>query len=202
MPVLLMAHRDLWPRLLFHPAPEQLVAMRSGPVSLSRIGLGAAVILCSLFTPRAWYPVDPYNEKALPSPEQTASFASYIFSYSWIGGLVMKAFKKDLGPEDLLPIPDYDRAHLWGKKILKDKKKSTMLTLLSLMRYDLAFMTCASGSIGASKFLSPWAMKELLAYIEGSKESVVTPWVYVVLLFIGPLVSACFFEFYVFNSTR
>ena len=202
VPVILLVERDIWPKLLFHPTPDQLLDIRDGAVAYLHIALAFALCLCFLFTPRIWYPVDPYNEKEVPSPEQTASFASYILSYSWIGGIVFKAFHKELSPEDLPSIPDYDRGRLWAQKIIKDQKKSTIWTLLSLMRYDLCIMTIASFFIGASKFISPWAMRELLAYIEKSKEPTISPWVYVGMLFAGPLVSACSFEFYVFNSTR
>lgn len=115
---------------------------------------------------------------------------------------MLKAIHKEIGPEDLPPIPDYDRGKLWAQKILKDQKKSTLWTLLSLMRTDICYMVFASFGVGASKFISPFAMRELLAYVEKSKQATITPWAYVFLLFAGPLVSACFFEFYVFNSTR
>ncbi|KAF8476090.1 hypothetical protein BDZ91DRAFT_689962 [Kalaharituber pfeilii] len=202
IPAILSVQRDVWPKLLYHPAPDQLMNLRDGITAHFRLGLSLILLLCFLFTPRLWYPVDPYNENEIASPEQIACLASYILSYSWIGGLVLKAFRKDIGPEDLPPIPDYDRARLWGQKILKDQKTSTFFTLLSLMRYDLCFMTISSFMIGWSKFISPWAMKELLAYIERSKEPTISPWVYVSLLFVGPLVSACLLELYVFNSTR
>ena len=114
----------------------------------------------------------------------------------------MKAIHKEIGPEDLPPIPDYDRGKLWAQKILKDQKKSTLRTLLSLMRIDLCYMVLAGFGIGASKFISPFAMRELLVFVEKSKQPTITPWVYVFLLFVGPLISACCFEFYVFNSTR
>ena len=114
----------------------------------------------------------------------------------------MKAINKEISPEDLPPIPDYDRGKLWAQKILKDQKKSTLRTLLSLMKTDICLMVFAGFGIGASKFISPFAMRELLAFVEKSKQPTITPWVYVFLLFVGPLISACFFEFYVFNSTR
>lgn len=200
IPTLIGAERDVWPKLLFHPNPSQLIEMRDG--GEVRVGLGLALLVSIILTPRVWYPVDPYDEKEVASPEQTASFASYILSYSWIGDLVLKAFYKDIHPEDLPSIPDYDRGKLWAQKILKDQKKSTLRTLISLMRYDICFMTMTSFSIGASKFISPFAMRQLLAYLEQSQEHTVTPWVWVALLFVGPIVSACCFEFYIFNSTR
>ncbi|KAF8443446.1 hypothetical protein BGX38DRAFT_1095677, partial [Terfezia claveryi] len=200
IPTLIGAERDIWPKLLFHPNPSQLTEIRDG--GEVRVCLGLTLLLSFILTPRVWYPVDPYDEKAVASPEQTASFASYILSYSWIGGLVLKALHKDIHPEDLPPIPDYDRGKLWAQKILKNQKKSTLRTLVSLMRYDLCFMIMASFSIGASKFISPFAMRQLLAYIERSQEPTITPWVWVALLFVGPIASASCFEFYVFNSTR
>lgn len=200
IPTLIGAERDIWPKLLFHPNPSQLTEIRDG--GEVRVGLGLTLLVSFILTPRVWYPVDPYDEKVVASPEQTASFASYILSYSWIGGLVFKALHRDIHPEDLPPIPDYDRGKLWAQKILKNQKKSTLRTLVSLMRYDLCFMIMASFSIGASKFISPFAMRQLLAYIERSQEPTITPWVWVALLFVGPIVSASCFEFYVFNSTR
>jgi hypothetical protein len=46
------------------------------------------------------------------------------------------------------------------------------------------------------------AMRELLAYIEKSKTPTVTPWVWVVGLFFGPIATAAAWQGYIFNSTR
>lgn len=202
IPTMLAFLRDAWPKLLFNPEPGQLMEMRDGVLAISHLCLGLLLLLSFLFTPRVWYPVDPYDEKGLASPEQTASLASYILSYSWIGSIVSKAFHKEINPEDLPEFPDYDRGKLWAKKIMQNQKKTTLRTLISLMRYDLGFMIISSLSIGASKFISPFAMRQLLAYIEKSQEPTVSPWFYVALLFFGPLISAWCFELYVFNSTR
>lgn len=46
------------------------------------------------------------------------------------------------------------------------------------------------------------SMKGLLGYVEGSKDPVVSPWVYVVFLAAGPVLVAIAYQAYIFNATR
>jgi hypothetical protein len=46
------------------------------------------------------------------------------------------------------------------------------------------------------------SMRGLLNYVEGSKEPVVSPWVYVVSLAGGPVLVAIAYQAYIFNATR
>lgn len=201
VPPILTLQRDLWPKVLYNPSPEKSHDARTGWSIYARAGLAVSVELCALFTPRFWYAVDPYsNDHA--SPEQTASLMSYVGSYSWIGYLVGIAWWRDLEPEDLPSLPDYDRARLWSKKVENNKRATTFKTFFACMRWDVLYMTICSFLIGVVQFVWPVSMRELLAYVEGSKVPVVNPWVFVFGLFFGPLLTGLIWEAYVYNATR
>lgn len=69
VPLVLAIQRDLWPIILVNPDADKLNDARHGWGVYARIALSAAVPLCALFTPREWYPVDPYSDDKA-SPEQ------------------------------------------------------------------------------------------------------------------------------------
>lgn len=179
--------------MLYNPSPGKSHDARRGWGIYARLGLSVSVELCALLTPRFWYPVDPYSNDP-PSPEQTASLMSYIGSYSWIGNLVTIAYSRDIEPKDLPELPDYDRARLWSRKVANHQMSTTFKTLLSCIRWDLLYMTICSLLVGITQFIWPVVMRELLAYIEGSKTPVITPWVFVFGLFFGPLLTGLIWE--------
>lgn len=201
VPSILTFQRDLWPKVLYHPSPETIHDARIGWSIYARLGLSISVELCALFTPRLWYPVDPYSSDQA-SPEQTASLISYIGSYSWIGALVRIAWRRELEPGDLPKLPDYDRARLWSRKLENNKRSTTFKTFFVCMKWDVLYMTICSILIGLFQFVLPVSMRELLAYVEGSKVPVINPWVFVFGLFFGPLLNGLVWEAYVYNATR
>lgn len=201
VPSILTLQRDLWPKVLYDPSPETTHNARTGWSIYARVGLSVSVELCALFTPRLWYPVDPYSS-GQASPEQTASLISYLGSYSWIGGLVRIAWRRDLEPGDLPKLPDYDRARLWSRKLENNKRATTFKTFFACMKWDVLNMTICSILVGVFQFVLPVSMRELLAYVEGSKVPVINPWVFVFGLFFGPLLNGLVWEAYVYNATR
>lgn len=201
VPSFLTLQRDLWPKILYSPSPEKSRDARTGWPIYARLGLSVAVELCVLFTPRLWYPVDPYSNDPV-SPEQTASLLSYLGSYSWIGSLVQIARRRDLEPGDIPALPDYDRARLWSRKMENNKRATTFKTFFACMKWDVLYMTTCSILLGLFQFVLPVSMRELLAYVEGSKVPVISPWVFVFGLFLGPLLNGFIWEAYVYNATR
>lgn len=201
VPSILAIQRDLWPKVLYNPSPEKAHNARTGWSIYARLGLSISVELCALLTPRLWYPVDPYsNDRA--SPEQTASLMSYLGSYSWIGSLVRIAWWRDMEPGDIPVLPDYDRARLWSRKLENNKRDTTFKTFFACMKWDVLYMTICSILVGVFQFVLPVSMRELLAYVEGSKVPVINPWVFVFGLFFGPLLNGLIWEAYVYNATR
>ncbi|RPA89809.1 hypothetical protein L873DRAFT_1831877 [Choiromyces venosus 120613-1] len=201
VPLLLIMERDILPKLLLHPSRERLLDVRTGWAVYARLGLTLAIGILALSTPRVWYPVDPLAGGE-PTPEQIASPFSYVVSYSWIESLIRIAYRRDVEVEDLLSVPDYDRGKLWSRMIVNHQRSNTFWTLLSLMKYELSLMTLFSFLIGATQFIWPLSMKHLLAYIEGSSQPIVTPWTFVLGMFLGPLLGGVAWEAYVFQSNR
>lgn len=201
VPPLLLIERDIWPKLLFNASPEKSRDARHGWEVYARLGLAVFLELSALLTPRLWYPVDPYSTE-LSSPEQTASLISYMGSYSWIGYLIRIAYQRDIEPEDLPELPDYDRARLWSKKVENNRRSTTFKTFFVCMRWEILNMILCSIFLGVMQFVWPVSMRELLAYVEGSKKPVITPWVFVFGLFFGPILTGLVWEAYIFNGTR
>lgn len=112
------------------------------------------------------------------------------------------AWWRDVEPEDLPELPDYDRARLWSRKVENNRKATMFKTFFACMRWDMLYMTVCSFLIGISQFIWPVSMRELLAYIEGSKTPVVNPWVFVAGLFFGPLLNGFIWELYIYHATR
>ncbi|KAA8907557.1 P-loop containing nucleoside triphosphate hydrolase protein [Sphaerosporella brunnea] len=200
VPMVLVLHRDIWPKLLIDPPRERMVDARAGWGIYTRAALSVFLEACFVLTPREWYPVDPFSTD-VAAPEQTAPVIEY-FSYSWLTRLVTIAWKRDIEAADFDPLPDYDRARLWFNKYELNKKSTALKTMFALFRWDFLYMTLFSFAVGAFQFIWPMSMRELLAYIEKSKVPVITPWFWVGGLFFGPIATAAVWQGYIFNSTR
>ncbi|ODQ52786.1 hypothetical protein SAICODRAFT_80947 [Saitoella complicata NRRL Y-17804] len=203
VPLVITLHRDIWPRLLVHPSEHQMKHVRNeGWFTWARLILMVAVNFLPLVTPRVWHPVDPTDKEAVPAPEQTCTPISYLGTYYWIDPVVRKGYKRDLEVDDLPPLPDYDRAKLWREKTLKNKKSSTLMTVLSLMRVDIAWMMVFTACTACCQFISPLSMNRLLAFLEDPDNAWITPYFFVVGLLIAPIAQSISMQAYVFTSTR
>lgn len=164
--------------------------------------LQVALILVPLCTPRTWTPIDPTNRDDIASPEQTCTPFSYFVSYSWIEYLIRIAVHRDIVTDDLPPIPDYDRARIWRNRILEARRDSLLWTLLVLMRWELLMMSSLAVLVSLTQFVSPLAMQQLLQYLETTEQASINPYLWAVLLLLGPLSWAVSREMYMFVSTR
>lgn len=142
-PLLFLFHTEIIPRLLVQPQAPFDAESQSEWQFITVVTLTALanaipyqplsiLLTSSLITPRVYRPLDPENPK--PSPLQTCTPISYYITFFYVDYLVRKGFWRELQLEDLPPLPDLYHAHLWRKKWLDSKHKSTIWKLISLTK--------------------------------------------------------------------
>lgn len=235
----------------FLPYPPQYTFQ---PIFVAKVViLHLTAVLLPLFRPREYWPVDPSHPAENPNPEQTASLLS-LLSYSFVGKMMWLAYwKEKLDYEDLPPMADYDRAeHLRSQTFRflspfttpspsanpkddeKPKKKPRKYLLWNLFRTFwrvqavVALMTLVRA---LSSFASPFAVRELLAYLEsrphvshlpssfktfflGKQDGTqldamveklrdpLPPHTSILILFLGPVIGTLAFQWHIFVQTR
>ncbi|KAJ7469587.1 hypothetical protein FB451DRAFT_1368560 [Mycena latifolia] len=203
------AYRDILPLATFTRIPEDLP---EGPKLWAKIALlFVSGVVIPLLTPRQYVPVDPLNPMAVPNPEQTASIFSFTL-YFWLDRIVFRAYREShLREEELYPLCDSDASMYLQSRSFKyldsfSGSKSRRHIFVGLMR---VFRKEFSVSIAllllrvVLNFSSPIAMNQLLMYIETREQgAVVRPWVWILLIFLGPALGSFESQYYIFISTR
>ncbi|KAF9881782.1 ABC multidrug transporter [Colletotrichum karsti] len=168
----------------------------------------AAVIAIS--TPREWVPpalkydIPEGYETNEPAPEETCSWANYYMTFEWLTPLVWKGTRREITVDDLPRLPWYDEPLLLLEKIkeARVKGKTTIRTLFLLLRKEITLMSCYISTAYAAELISPYALYQLLSYLADPQGSIIRPWVWLFLMFTGPLSRSVLFQQYVFTSTR
>ncbi|EKM83611.1 hypothetical protein AGABI1DRAFT_66408 [Agaricus bisporus var. burnettii JB137-S8] len=199
-------YRDLYPLTTLNERPLDIA---EGTLLWIKITVLFAVgVLMPLITPRLYTPFDSNNPME-PNPEQTASPLSMI-TYSFLDPIVFLACRVPYLARDQLPVlADYDYAHnlkLKSFKYLdvfaKAKESHIGWGFLRVFRFEYTLMGILVGLLGLTTFISPFAINRLLSYLEGDKVTTVRPWVWIVCLFMGPLVTSILYQRYIFFGTR
>ncbi|PHH87438.1 hypothetical protein CDD83_8869 [Cordyceps sp. RAO-2017] len=171
----------------------------------------AAALLFALCTPREWIPpdIDEHDIPGLhpprePAPEETCSWLNYYCTYEWITHIIWKGAK---GVLDLSGIPRlawYDEPLYLLRKIqaARSVSKNTFWTTLRFQRTELLLMSLWIGSSYVVDNVAPYGMFKLLEYLDSPAEAVYRPWVWLLLMFVGPVARSLLFQQYIFTSTR
>ncbi|KAJ6590816.1 P-loop containing nucleoside triphosphate hydrolase protein [Mycena sp. CBHHK59/15] len=202
------AYRDILPLATFTWVPEDLA---EGPKLWAKIALlFISGVVIPLLTPRQYIPVDPLNPVEVPNPEQTASIFSFMF-YFFLNRIIFLAYRESqLKEDELYPLCDTDAAaHLKSRSFQASRfsgSKTRRHISFGLMRVFHQEFTILAGLLVLrviTNFSSPIAMNRLLQYIETRDEgAVVRPWVWIVLIFLGPVLGFLGFQWYIFINTR
>jgi ABC-type multidrug transport system fused ATPase/permease subunit len=158
--------------------------------------------------------VDPANPQPVPHPEQTVPLINFIF-YMFLDKLIWKAWKTPALPYDELPpMTDYDRSaylakiHLHKLDPLYRRKKGLrqrhiIWGILATFWREASIMVAMIVIKSASEFAGPLGINRLLNHMQmGESSSEVRPWVWILILFLGPAIGTIAFQFYIFTSTR
>ncbi|KAJ4164734.1 hypothetical protein LMH87_006396 [Akanthomyces muscarius] len=173
------------------------------------ISLVAAVVVAAV-TPTEWLPpqlpydIPEYDVDEEPAPEETVSWFNYFCSYEWLTPVVWKGTRGRLDASDVPKLAWYDEPLYLLRKIQSARalSKSTMWTSLRFQRSELALMAFWAGSAFAVENVAPFGMFKLLDYLDVPTIATYRPWVWLAMVFLGPLTRSLLFQQYVFTSTR
>ncbi|KAJ7130893.1 hypothetical protein C8R46DRAFT_659815 [Mycena filopes] len=203
-------YRDILPLATYTQTPVDLDDGRELWAKIALLFVTAVVIPVS--TPRQYIPVDPANPMKEINPEQTASLFSFGF-YFFLDHITFLAYRQNaLEEEQLYPLCDTDTStHLKNRSFKYLDKfsggKANHHIFFGLMRvFWREFLTLVVLLVirVAANYSGPYAMNRLLQYIETRDHDtvVVRPWVWIALIFVGPIFGALGFQWYVFINTR
>ncbi|KAJ7791217.1 hypothetical protein B0H14DRAFT_3094524 [Mycena olivaceomarginata] len=190
-------YRDLIPLATFTGVPADL---GEGRKLWAKIGLlFSTAVVIPLLTPQQYIPVDP----------STASIFSYSFFF-FLDHIIFLAYRESqLQEEELYPLCDSDASTHLKKRSFKhldsfSSRKSHPHIFFGLMRVFRREFTLLAGIMVLSvlnSFSGPFAMNQLLQYIETQDRDaniVVRPWVWIVMILLGPIVASLGHQWYIF----
>ncbi|KAI0889275.1 abc transporter [Annulohypoxylon maeteangense] len=186
---------------------------RPSRIECAKLGCLAFTLIISFITPREMRSqernvessvAEEMNEKY--SPEETCSWYSYYMSYGWLTYLTVRGFFRDLSIDDLPPLPSYDAPTTLLQRMNESRLKGgrTIRTLCLAFRNDIKTIMAWAVTTAMVEYLAPCAMYNLLSYLENPSEStaIVHPFVWISLLFIGPVARSVCYQRSIFVGTR
>ncbi|OSX68144.1 hypothetical protein POSPLADRAFT_1043275 [Postia placenta MAD-698-R-SB12] len=202
------AYRDIWPYATFDLTP---LDASEGIYLWTKITfLTLAAVLVPLFSPRRIPSSSLLMHTGTPLTKQTASLASLVF-FTWIDPIVFKAYRvPHLSVDELPPLADYDDSESLVNSYMKEldpllaRKKGQHVGwgLVKVFRNDFIVMGIMLTLHVIARFANPMGVRNLLAYLEGSSDTTVRPWVWVAWLFVGPIFTVMSISMYIFYGTR
>lgn len=185
------------------------VCERGANVFGAVISLGCAIATAAL-TPREWIPpqfdvdIPGYTPPTEPAAEEKAGWLNYFCTYEWLTPLLWKGARGVLNMSGVPAVAWYDDPQYLLHKILdaRSKSKSTLRTAFRFQWQELMLMVAWSAIGFAIENVLPYAMFMLLDYIAYPDEAQYRSWVWLTLLFAGPMSRSILFQQYVFTSTR
>ncbi|KAG9126177.1 hypothetical protein FRC07_004584 [Ceratobasidium sp. 392] len=203
------AWRDIMPLTTFtlHPADAA-----GGWLTWSRIGvLSFAGVVVPLCIPRLYVPIDPKNPSSEPNPEQTTPLINFML-FSFLDPLVWAAYRAPkLEYEQLPPLADYDRASYLKQRsfdkldpLRRSLKKQRHLFwgLMDVFRREYYIMAFTLTIKAFMEFAAPVGIRYLLKYLQNPADpGFFRPWVWILWLFLGPVLGSIAMQWYIFITT-
>lgn len=179
----------------------------------SLIGAIAALTLTfvlALMTPREWVPpkidinIPGRSLGDEPAPEETCSWFTFYCTYDWLTPTIWKGARGKLEMADIPNIAWYDEPLYLLRQVQKARSisKKTLLTALRFQKGELVLMSIWIGSSYTVENVAAYGMFKLLEYLADPSGATYSPWLWVLLMFLGPLVRSICFQQYIFTSTR
>lgn len=169
-----------------------------------------ATLLIALWTPREWAPpavsfeIAHRSVDAGPAPEETCSWGNLYLTFEWLSPLIWKGCRRPVEMDELPALPWYDEPLYLLTKVqeAREKSKSTFWTTIRFLRKEISLMILFTAIHSTVDLVRPFAMYQLLAYIVSPQAAVLSPVLWLILLFVGPMTKTVFFQQYIFTSTR
>ncbi|KDR83052.1 hypothetical protein GALMADRAFT_57306 [Galerina marginata CBS 339.88] len=188
------AYRDIWPLATYTLEPADKV---EGKILWIKIAILAVIgILIPLFSPHAYVP----NPMPNPPGELTSSWISKL-TYVYIGPVILLANKlPHLSYNQLPPLLDVDRAdHLtktafpYLDRYSGAKRRHLFFGLLYHFWKEYAVISFCVVGYSILNFSGPLAINKILEYLETNGEKPpLKPWLWIMLLFLGPALYSIF----------
>ncbi|KAL4247277.1 ATP-binding cassette transporter C [Abortiporus biennis] len=151
------------------------------------------------------------QESSVKGGEGTASWFS-LMSYSFLDGLVYKAYHTSkLNSDDLPPLVErartrnlVQRGYKYLDPLLLSKKQHILKGIIfRVFLIDHIEMSLSLLLYVVFSFAGPLSINRILHYIEsGGEDAFVRPWVWVLWLFIGPLLASVINQWFYFAFVR
>ncbi|CAK5284005.1 unnamed protein product [Mycena citricolor] len=200
-------YRDIVPLATFTLVPRDA----DSPILWATITLLFATgVVIPLFTPRQYIPVDPLNPHTELNPEETASIISHAFFF-FLDGIIFLAYRQGkLDEPQLYALRDSDASEYLTRKSFKyldsymgKARGHIFFGLMRVFGARFIVLGCLLLVRVLMALSGPYAMNHLLLFIEkGGQDEPVKPWVWILLIFLGPVVASVAMQTYVFINTR
>ncbi|KAM4056698.1 ABC transporter [Hirsutella rhossiliensis] len=179
--------------------------------------LGAAAsllvaLVLAMFTPRAWVlpQIDDHDDTpglelpGEPTLEETCSWINYYCTYEWLTPVIWKGTTGKLDMSGIPKLAWYDEPLYLLRKVqvARSISKTTLWTTLRFQRVELLLMSLWVGCSYIVENIAPFAMFRLLQYLDAPADAVYHPWVWLILMFSGPVCRSILYQQYIFTSTR
>ncbi|WBW73572.1 ABC transmembrane transporter Abc1/Ybt1 [Schizosaccharomyces osmophilus] len=182
---------------------SQLMSTFDNRIQVSYIAILFFLNLFPLFTPRVWYPVQPNVLSDIPSTEQTCSLFSLFFTYGWLNDIIFKAWKSPVSLADMPALPNTDQTLIWFSAFQKQGKKGLITMILYSLQSNVLFLAVLSVIVSLTTFISPYAIKNLLQYLQTpQRDTSRCPIHLLLMLLFGPYVASVIKEYSVHISRR
>ncbi|KZS93246.1 P-loop containing nucleoside triphosphate hydrolase protein [Sistotremastrum niveocremeum HHB9708] len=200
-------YRDFWAFATYTGSPADQV---EGVYLWPKFGVLSLVsVLVPLIMPSQYIPLDPKNPQETPNKEQTASPISFM-TFSFLDEIVFKAYRMPHLSWNLLPpLCDYDKSEYLAQRSFKylypangAKRRHLFFSLMRVFwkEYIQLFIWITIKVL--SQFAPPLAINRLLDSMEKKGDGVlVRPWIWILLLFLGPVVGSISMQWYIFVAT-
>ncbi|KAJ7797527.1 hypothetical protein B0H14DRAFT_3093160 [Mycena olivaceomarginata] len=203
------SYRDIFPLATFSLLPQDLKEGRLLWVKI--LVLFAISVILPVAIPRQYTPVDPKHPSPVPNPEQNASLFSLVL-YFFLDPIIFLGYSvPHLRFDQLPPLADYDyvenlRQRAWPCQHMdpfSGKVRHIFFGFLWTYRYTVFSMAITLSILALSAFISPIGINRLLSHLENpNQESIMKPWFWITLLFLGPIISSVSYQWYIFISTH
>jgi ABC-type multidrug transport system fused ATPase/permease subunit len=169
----------------------------------------AAASVTAFITPREWTPMQvdlniPGYDQNEPAPEEACSWFTYYCTYDWLTPIIWKGVKRQLGMADIPKLAWYDEPIYLLRRVQEARSisKKTLRTVLRFQKRELLLMSFWVATSYTVENIAAFAMFKLLEYLANPSGAIYKPWLWLFLMFIGPLFRSVAFQQYIFTSTR
>lgn len=182
------------------------------PIEGLKLGSLAGVLFIACISPRHQHHKQANPEDLAPifteteSPEETCSWFSYYLSYEWLTYVILRGFSRDLAIEDLPALPSYDKPMrlLERLQIVRLRGWRTFWSLCNMYKKDIRVILVWATLTATIEYVAAFAMVNLLRYLEypDTSANIIHPFVWIALLFLGPMARSVCYQQSIFKSTR